>query len=481
MSVDISITHLDRSLPSTFIKMAALRRYFVLSKMAPPTFAQVKAAATAAAMAIAYPVAKDSAKFLASNAYSYYKKAHVGRTPAKFNPVGKRSLDSVMRLRGGAPERKRQRFTGKTRYGGYRTMGRYTGKFRKTRKRNVKRKWYGQGCVERIERGGTTSDAQCQYVGCTNTPMTKQLQQIGRCILKELFKQAGVAITDWTRRLDLQDDTAYALDHYYYVDANSNTISSDQISGNINNATDLQTVVDLIVANFESVYGLEVPSYPVRWVMRSKTTGPTLEGPIVATVIADQFNFEVKNYAMMLIQNRTLGNGTDENEMTNITNNPLIGKMYVCNSNGAVPRQRGSNSANGGFMPDQSTGIFDTGHLVDRANLIKPPLPWYWRGVKKTSSVRLEPGAIKRHTVTFNRKYNLNKFLVKYNTAMTSDLKQVFMGSTVMFALEKLLDSRDTEQVISIGYEVNTTLKINYSYKKQVFTNPITLVDTSPI
>lgn len=431
-------------------------------------------------------VAVAAASAALKGAQWYANKVKVGKIPGKYSVGGKRPYFSTRETRSMsnltppatamrntvAPAVRRSRFTGQYKYN-----GKYTGKFKRTRAKPVKRKWYAQGAVEKIERGGVVSDSQCAYVGATNTPMRKQLESICRCILKELFKQAGIQIVDWTKNIEIKTGAFMTLNHQFYLDANSSSISTDLLA-TISSSTTYDAIITSMRSNMQNRYTTLVPSYPVLWKLESGNETSNLAFTPLAQVHADQFKFEVKNYVMMLIQNRTLAQGTEANQHDNITNNPLVGKMYVCSSNGAVPRIRGSAPSQGGFIPDSVTGIFNQPHGIDEKNLIKPPKPWYWRNVVKSSNIRLEPGEIKRHTETFTKSYDLSKFLVKMNAQLISATRQTFMGSTVFFALEKLLDSRDSEAPISIGYEVNTTLKTSYTYKKQVITNPLLLVDT---
>jgi len=380
--------------------------------------------------------------------------------------------------------RKRMKWT-RTKYNGrrtYRTTGYGGGKSRSRLRKKAVGKYYTTGCVEHIERGGVMSDSQCIYLGCTNSPMEKVLENISRCIIKELFKQAGIAIVDWSLGPDdLLTDTGFKISHTYYETSDSADPQVAPVSQNILGTSTYSGIVTQFVTLLRTLYGVGVPSYPINFTMNSRTINPTLEGAIVATVVCDQFSFKMANSSCLLIQNRTLAEGTDNNIDENITNNPITGFVYQTKTNGFIPRQRGSVTAAGGFLPDQITGIVNRPHGIDERNLIKPPKPHYFRGVVRAAAISLKPGEIKKHSIYYAKQYNLSTFLVKHNTALTSTKKQTFLGTSMLFAMEKLLDARNETSPINIGYEVNTNLKFTYKYTKKIMTQPLRLVDLTPI
>jgi len=156
-------------------------------------------------------------------------------------------------------------------------------------------------------------------------------------------------------------------------------------------------------------------------------------------------------------QNRTKAadGGVDA---TNINNNPLTGKLYEFTS--GVPKTKAYNT----FLIERikdGTGVNLIRGAEFAANvngLKEPPRPKFFSNCKKSSSIRLEPGAIKKHTIIHTVKLKFNQFLLNhtYQSTGVDRLTIRAAGKCAMIALEDMINVNGSE-LIGMAYEVNRT------------------------
>ncbi len=149
-----------------------------------------------------------------------------------------------------------------------------------------------------------------------------------------------------------------------------------------------------------------------------------------------------------------------------VTNNPVTGRHYSGGGNGPTLRSFDnlasvatliSNPVSGGMNYD----LVGVGPEV-LATLRRPPMGNAFNFVKKVTSVRLEPGAIKKDFLTYKSSMVFNSFLNKIKemlnqTAANAKVIKVRMsiGSFSVLAFEKMCATKSDEPTISIGSELN--------------------------
>lgn len=361
--------------------------------------------------------------------------------------------------------------------------GRYIGKFKKAkrvRKTRKRTRFMNKGVVIKLEDGGIQQDAQCVYVGVHNSPNKQLHQAMWYCVTKCLYKKYGIEIESWTQTLGgLNFEHKIRLG---YRRAGTSALQSIVTAGF--DGADSYNTVATAVANLVETSGLTKDDYFDYAFLTSQDTIAGGSDVIVSRIDMAHFSLEWKNYGLITVQNRTnAGTSTgaaniDENE-NSVTNNPLVGKLYnVKNLNQLRPNFATKTIA------DEMLANTDRGYLSFSSNdaeYNKPPKGIQFENVKSSSRIMLQPGEIKKYTVRTKKYVKFNTFWTHFAEDLYTDDSPFHFGDMVVMGFEKLLDSRNDEQSIEVGFETNITINCGYKYKPKVVTEVINKIGTTGV
>lgn len=366
---------------------------------------------------------------------------------------------------------------------------------RKGWKKAVSKNSFRNGITLIRETGSIISDADCVYLG-HGPPMREMVNGVWRQVLKQLFEQAGLQIQSFDKDVVIDSaDTAtnhtIRLTYYRDVEIKSQT---QIVLSNIPPGSTITQIADGLITAIQTSLAANLadgdkPIFTHLRYIQQNIARPT-ENEYIACMFLETYNvtFEHKSYLKM--QNITpAGNAAalDEDRFasTNVEAVTLRGKAYKnAKWKNCFSLIRKSNSGGGsqGLLANPLTSIISATYtdllITGEETFSKPPPAWQL-GAKKEEKVSLEPGKIMRDKVYFSTKIGLNKFhalvceLIKTNDYS----KEVDFGISHVFALEKMIDMRLAGDAnITIGYEVDFTLKVKGQYKKPP-TMPLVDVD----
>lgn len=314
------------------------------------------------------------------------------------------------------------------------------------------------GSVLTREDGGTISDTQCVYIG-HSIAFFQVFQSVCRAVIRELFRQKGELIVDWTDHwLGAAGEMTISY-KYKYPSANS----LDQVNLALTAATSYAGLADLlrlsIIGNFTGVNTGQV-IYDV-WLR--DTAAPTV---VHGLVNFNQCTFYFFVKSTLKVQNATHAADVLENDQyTDIHNRPVVGKVYHSKRqlSGFLPNSRplrGSVAEVGyqSFLGDFVGGLIKASSSLNCAMQTKKPPPGYFFNANATFT-KLAPGQIRRYSWIYNKKMNGSNFLQKFcnyvNLAHTG-VQSVPIGPAQMIGLEKEIDIRTAdESSVVVGYQLD--------------------------
>lgn len=405
---------------------------------------------------------KRKLSFGSSNIGGAIKKALLANARSMFTPNTKR-----MARRMGAKK--------------YVTTGRYTGRFRRGRRVILPKV---NSHTIKTESGGTVSDPHAVYVGIA-TPYDQVTLGLCRCIVKELFRQAGDDFLDFDQYpFTGTNATDYRIYFAYYAGYTDDVLTEYNVDIDQPNIT---TYADIAV-KIRNDWGIrfnDASTAPIWHIIKLFVLdNDTLSTPI-GTINCGSFSFGVKDKGTLAIQNRTLSGSTDEDKdlVTNVSNNPIYGKSYfgTKNHNGFVPviRLPGSNTMY--LIGGKDYGIISGTYTQGGDAYKKPPRGYTFLATREAKAIRVNPGNIKKSVVYFSWYGTMNKYFLlmhRYISDSATNFRVPF-GRASMVGFEKMLDSRVDEPDVSVGFEANHVLTFNYIYKRQR-PNVINLVEEPP-
>lgn len=366
--------------------------------------------------------------------------------------------------------------------GSFRTTGSSYRKIKKL-KRSRPFQFHHRGSVKVIERGDVHSDTNAVYVGLCNAPFVEVMKAACRAIIKALVQQHGFSFQDWNETSG--DITDGAIAYRYFtstgaVNVSQQTITFPTIDFGVSTYDD---IANALYTSIVSTFSTDTNHTFREFILYKASTSPS--DADLARIMMSDFTLVYECTGSMKLQNRTLANTSaeaDDDDMGNIENNPIHGKIYMCkNLSGFEPRVRLSEAGYEGFTADPSTGIIKTDAASSCTSLgsKKPVLPAFFRKVDYHKAIKIMPGEIRYFKTVFKRSIKWNTLFRDYiiQTNAPTTAMQTKFGNTFMFGLEKMLDTRSSEPSVNVGYETNVTIKCGYKYKKNLFTNSIVEVN----
>jgi len=364
-----------------------------------------------------------------------------------------------------APRRKR-----------YRTQGRYVGRFK--RPRRLSRKDDGalnSGFVNTSEITGTVSDVNCVYVGHSVMSGNEVIENIVYSLLRKLYKKGlqfnvtniqeplpSLGTGGYTIRLtrELMDGTN-TIQNFDYVPSATDTIQlivGNLLSG-IAPAGAFSVIMDVFkdyaAGNTASVVNLY---QPVKLQLLESANFNVL-----ARINLKEEVFHMTVSSQLKVQNRTLAadSGADA---TDVSNNPLMGKLYRLGT--GCPITAVDYTPLISSVPDFTGAITVASSSFTKTGFYEPPHPKMFTNCTGSSTVRLEPGAIKVDKLYYSKSQNLLKFLTSFGYGIgpagavaTLNRQMKLKGKCTLLALEDVINV-NAAQSISVAYEINRKIGV---------------------
>ncbi|AKV62291.1 putative capsid protein [Calanoida sp. copepod associated circular virus] len=320
------------------------------------------------------------------------------------------------------------------------------------------------GCSLKTELGGVVTDSKAVYVGHCSVQPELILKAAFRAIVKKLYDGAGIRIASW---MDKPVNPAVLYCKLYNQPASQslNTLSYTLLA--TDTYQDIAEGLLNVVVNYINLT-VAINTLPT-FTYFSLQHG----GTAVAEIQAPQARFYVSTYSTLTVQNRTLaGVSADNDESTNVSKNPVHGKLYCGRGNFFEPSYRDPNDIS--WVPLVCGRTFGSMAATASGSLpldgMKPPEGSYFSNCMSTSRITIKPGEIRRSVLKYKRSFQFTElFHQLFNLIKVYSLSAqvpTMLGNMNMFGLEKLLDSRSDEPDISIGWEVNNTVDCGLSIKR---------------
>ena len=373
----------------------------------------------------------------------------------------------------------------------YHTVGRMGPRFRRPKKTGPS-VYAKKGYIRYVEHGDVVNHADCVYIG--HALATQQLTNaVCSAIVRMLFQKMGHNINAMTQQVQRKPSgtapvvTPGILAWYYRVGPGADPVEV-QLVLNVNQ-TYANAALQLENSIYATVSGNPTEDFQIYQVQFYE------EGEISslpsAVLLVESMMVHLSCSSSLAVQNRTLGNtgSVDGGESsTDVSNNPIGGKLYSGWGNGTGPRYAGNASgAMDSMVAKYNTGVITFNPtssgvgIAAQAILRRPPASQSLLGVKKTTGVMLQPGKIRNSKIFYKSTMQMSKFWQKMNTVIgrssTQDTK-VNMGTFELLAMEKKCNTRAAgEATISVGYELNQVYRCYLTMTQPAIGVDIQIID----
>ncbi|AIF71508.1 putative capsid protein [McMurdo Ice Shelf pond-associated circular DNA virus-3] len=291
------------------------------------------------------------------------------------------------------------------------SMGAYAGKFKKNRrlkKSSLKLKALSNGYHATSEHFGRIEDPNCVYIHHSTFDNIQSIRAISGAMLRKLFKQAGIPLTDKNEEIPASNWESSAGTKLQYVHL-------DQMSG-------AQTEIDYIVTNNQGLSQIlanwpAMQNHILSYLNGIAVTVPWKlclfipdVGPVITThrclsqISLWSEHLTVFQSSEIKVQNRTKGDlsGVADPEaaaIERVDSQPLIARTYYLKSGDIRLRSNAGGLANSNnvFTAAAVTGL----NLIRSAQLAdiswqNRPVPQIFSTCSKSADTILQPGDIKK-------------------------------------------------------------------------------------
>jgi hypothetical protein len=371
--------------------------------------------------------------------------------------------------------------------------GTYRGRFKKPRKlvKDIKAKAGKLGWQQVLEFNGTVSDADIVYLHYNNYQKDEIFKTITGAIIRTLFREAKVDISNQEQELPLntpiqsqfnatnaviisfvtQDPITQTLLQTDYLIPDNATLRS-VIVGIYNTPGHIGQFMNNYMTNgsFQQPYGL----YMHRDVQ-------ALGRIHMASLTFENLMIEYEANSTLTVQNSTLGSGTSTDPTADrVDNQPLKGSLYHFAN--ADPRLKqtatiGNNVLNNidwVFSSGVTQGVAVFGgqtvfpYTIDH----EPPTPRMWKNIKKSSGITLDPGNIKKTSLSNKYKNYFVELLKRFRADVFGTQQGLPIFNNVkacqsqILALEERIRTASTN-LITVNWEYeNRNYCIAYPKKR---------------
>jgi len=360
-----------------------------------------------------------------------------------------------------------------------RTLGTYRGKFKRAKK--LRTSSFQRNAVKfTTEFGGTTSNANCGYVG-HGMAVDKLTELFANTVVKYLFEKAGFSVNNFQKKINgdqtnVHNTPSHKIKWTYRIGEGEALLTAFAPIGA--DDTWREAGSTLVGGLYAAVTGSDEEYHIIGWQLYSlEDLALPDQKTLIATAQMNELYATLHFSSILNIQNQTLGSGAGDDLVTDVTNNPLEGKIYSAWGNGITlsAYNIGAGVADGsnGFVANHQTGVstFDASgaNITTEMQFIlnRPPSPAAFNEIVKMNSIRLPAGGIKKSFISYKKVYKLQTLF----NVLLSDLRSnpVYrrhaIGKYQLIALQKLCRT-GAEQPIALGYEVNQSYSMSIWRRK---------------
>lgn len=355
--------------------------------------------------------------------------------------------------------------------------GTYKGSFKKSRKRRVKNLFRKLGVELTQEGRGTVNDTD--VVGVAHGVAVGSIMlSVVDALWRKLYEHAGYDLCDWDAVPEVTADL-FTVTYGWRDTVNSAVINTRSVAFVI-----ADTHEDIGIKIRDDILNASVfanDTFVMEYIRIVPVAGTAVDKLIMGHLCTRNMTVSVRQTSLLVLQNRTPGAAATDDLVTDITNNPLTGRVWDFNYNNFMAR--GAYSGNAGLTLDPRFGgqsiTVPTVAVAGIGN--KVPGPSDLKYTTSTNRVLLNPGALKKSHLSFAMTLTINAFFSKIKnylknaTGPTADtnLAPVFIGKSRVFMFEKMCDTGAGTQNATIGYELSSVYGAKIVRAAHTFTRRI--------
>lgn len=318
------------------------------------------------------------------------------------------------------------------------------------------------GSVTNVESGFTKTDADCVYVGA-GTPVNEVHQSFWRAVVSALFKKRGIDITSWNDRIALYG--THNIDISYIPEGTSTQTTFS--TGAMVSTTTFNTAAFQLYSNALGTFSAATAT--MIWMDAVLIDTSNTQPVNVCRVSLQQLTLDLEVVVNVTLQNQTTADsGSASTDV--VATNPIKGKMYKFYGNKLMPKSIPNTGAT--QLPvEWLTATADYG-LIEGTQYSddtkKPPAKNFFK-CQSATPLSLMPGAVAKASIKRRQKFSWTKGMMNLQASIAdSNIHRNYeLGAGLVFALEKMLDTRTPDEVvISTGVQTDITVKCKYGYKK---------------
>lgn len=352
------------------------------------------------------------------------------------------------------------------------STGTYKGKFKKptgSKKAKVETYYLSKGYHSTQEKYGDVSDPHCVYLGHSTFNAAQQAKTIVGAMYRRLLKKAGISIGSRNQEIPFfseEDSRGFRITYTVRRETNGNIntyyydcVDNETLKSLITNNTAVLNHITGVLSNNQFAYTDYWP-YTMKLYAADKDSalGASDGWRLAASLNFGDEKLEIGMMSTMVVQNRTLGAGATTGDVDRVDNQPLSGYIYEFNN--AVPKLRYVTASENALQTMTVNGTLKiaASNFDAALGLSEPPVPAKFGNLKKSSKVILQPGDMKK--VSVSMKYvGVFKTILKdlqsdFSTTVGSD--QVISkarGRSQVLCLEELMRT-STENPVVLSYEI---------------------------
>ncbi len=338
-----------------------------------------------------------------------------------------------------------------------------------SRKQKIRRDPYKlHGSEKVIEKGGIVTPAVIASWGHSNFPLYEVYLSVGRALWRALMKKHGISFSDWGDTLDAPITLSLSVE-YRLAPNGTATVKSNPAY--LTPQTHLQWAVFLTGILFDAYTSTDDQLIVYKLFMEDTIRLCELD--------VTNATLHLRLISDMVMQNRTKGENTGDDQSTDVTNNPIEGRSWTVTGNGMMPL---SNKV----MSGETVAHQEYGSIIGSQNTtpqgpttFEPNSAQTYKFALGSAKQRIMPGQISRSKLVSVYKMSLQQFIEKtkdylgQNTsANATNLVRVPVGKSRMFSFEKVCDTGAGDQLVTLGYEINNGVS-SYLTVKNPYTNRI--------
>lgn len=345
----------------------------------------------------------------------------------------------------------------------------YQGKFKAVSKYKKTKEdlFSAYGFYKVNEQYGTVNGSESLYIAANGFRMSSFSYTLAIAMLRKLFRLIGREINDANAPIvDVSASEMYKLTMYYETDAAGHakieylTIADESLLSLAYNSQIVPKIEDYIqgVAGAAILTRIDLSIIDN---VTTVTTPPDLFKIPRFLACLNLKNEKVRLYlsCSVVIQNRTKGASENSNNVDVVDSQPLKGYLYYFKKN--TPQTKMQSWVGPPYTriwaPFERTNtegimLINGNNAVDEA-MKDPPTPTFFSNCSKASSVKLEPGAMKKFKVQNDYiKYyaEILRLAARFNGSVT--YKRQNIADTMMIGLEEILNSGSANK-ITVQYE----------------------------